>query len=273
MNNAAPPPKPATSAASSGLRHVAAYHFTRIAQPVDWQTAIAERAAALALKGTVLLAHEGINLYLAGATADVAALCAWLVSDARFKGRLVAMPLKLTVSAQMPYKKLLVKVKDEIIRMNMPSIVPDFGAAEGRAPAVDAQTLARWLANGRDDEGREVVTLDTRNAFEVDYGKFEGATDWHIDKFSDFPAALAAHRSELEGKTVVSYCTGGIRCEKAALHMRALGMDHVYQLDGGIIKYFQETQGAHYQGSCFVFDGREALGPDLAQAPACELKR
>jgi UPF0176 protein len=159
-----------------------------------------------------------------------------------------------------PFGKLLVKVKREIIRMNHPTIRPQ----AGRAPSVDAQTLARWLDAGVDDTGREVVTLDTRNAFEVDQGRFQGAHDWRIAKFSEFPQALLAHRAELEGKTVVSYCTGGIRCEKAALLMQDAGMSNVWQLDGGILKYFEETGGAHFDGDCFVFDEREALNDTLA---------
>jgi UPF0176 protein len=114
-----------------------------------------------------------------------------------------------------------------------------------------------------------VVMLDTRNGFEVDAGAFDGAIDWRLGKFSDFPAALAAHRDQLEGRTVVSYCTGGIRCEKAALAMREAGLAHVYQLDGGVLRYFEHLPTApHWHGHCFVFDDRETLGPDLA--PACE---
>jgi UPF0176 protein len=143
--------------------------------------------------------------------------------------------------------------------MNHPTIRPD----AGRAPAVDAKTLARWLDAGRDDDGRPVVTLDTRNAFEVGYGRFHNAIDWNIAKFTDFPAQVQAHRSELQGKRVVSYCTGGIRCEKAAIYMAEAGIEHVVQLDGGILKYFEEVGGAHFDGDCFVFDEREALDPAL----------
>ncbi|MFN9955592.1 MAG: sulfurtransferase, partial [bacterium] len=123
----------------------------------------------------------------------------WLQDDPRFAD----LPLKESFSANMPFRKLVVKVKREIIRMNRPTIRP----AAGRAPAVTAHTLARWLTQGRCDEGRPVVLLDTRNAFEVDEGAFEGAIDWRLGKFSDFPAALEAHVGELRDKTVVSYCT------------------------------------------------------------------
>jgi UPF0176 protein len=123
--------------------------------------------------------------------------------------------------------------------------------------------VKRWLDQGHDDNGRPVVTLDTRNDFEVDEGTFEGAIDWRITKFTEFPDAFRAHLDELKDKTVVSFCTGGIRCEKAAILMREEGLEHVYQLEGGILKYFEETDGSHYQGGCFVFDERRALSADL----------
>ena len=122
-----------------------------------------------------------------------------------------------------------------------------------------AHTLRRWLDQGHDDTGRPVVTLDTRNAFEVDHGTFERAIDWRIDKFTEFPQALLDHQAELKDKTVVSFCTGGIRCEKAAIFMREAGLPHVWQLEGGILKYFEEVGSAHYTGGCFVFDERRAL--------------
>jgi UPF0176 protein len=116
--------------------------------------------------------------------------------------------------------------------------------------------------------------LDTRNAFEVDVGTFDRTIDYRIDKFSEFPAVVASHRDALAGKTIVTFCTGGIRCEKAAIHMQEAGFESVYQLDGGILKYFEEVGGAHYHGDCFVFDQRTALNAQLApslplQCPAC----
>ena len=170
-----------------------------------------------------------------------------------------AMHAKESWSATQPFRRFKVKVKAEIIRMNHPAIRP----AAGRAPVVDAPTLARWLDQGCDDAGRPVLTLDTRNAFEVDHGRFEGAIDWRINRFTDFPAAVQAHRAQLEGHTVVTYCTGGIRCEKAALYMHELGLANVYQLDDGILGYFERTDGRHWTGRCFVFDEREALDTRL----------
>lgn len=217
---------------------------------------IRSQAAARSLKGTVLLAEEGINLFLAGAPDDVRAFVGELRTDPRF----APLEPKESWSATVPFGKLLVKVKREIIRMNHPHVKP----SAGRAPSVDARTLSRWLDAGVDDTGRPVVMLDTRNAFEVDHGRFANAIDWRITKFTEFPDAVRANAASLEGKTVVSYCTGGIRCEKAALFMAEAGVQNVLQLEGGILKYFEEAGGAHYEGGCFVFDEREAVASDLS---------
>ena len=236
--------------------NISAYKFVPLHGTAALRATLLERAQALGLKGTVLLAEEGINLFLAGTADAVRSFVRQLATDARFAD----LHPKESWSATQPFGKLLVKVKREIIRMNHPAIRP----ASGRAPAVDSATVKRWLDQGHDDAGRPVVTLDTRNAFEVDHGTFEGAIDWRISKFTEFPDALQAHKAALAGKTVVSFCTGGIRCEKAAIYMHEAGLENVYQLDGGILKYFEETGGAHFKGNCFVFDGREALDASLA---------
>jgi UPF0176 protein len=105
--------------------------------------------------------------------------------------------------------------------------------------------------------------VDTRNDFEVDVGTFTNTVDYRIKKFTEFPEVIAAHKDDFAGKTVVTFCTGGIRCEKAAIHMQEIGYDNVYQLEGGILKYFEEVGGDHYTGDCFVFDYRTALNPKL----------
>jgi len=241
----------------SNVLNISAYRFVDIGEPAVLRETLAQRGAAAGLKGTVLIAPEGINLFLAGAPAAVRGWLAALREDARFAG----LHAKESFSESVPFRHLRVKLKREIIRMNHPAVRP----ASGRAPAVDAPTLARWLAAGRCDAGRPVVLLDTRNGFEVDAGAFDGALDWRLSKFSDFPAALDAHRGELEGKTVVSYCTGGIRCEKAALLMHERGLPHALQLEGGILKYFEDAPGAPgWRGDCFVFDARIALDTTLA---------
>ncbi|MFN3860521.1 MAG: sulfurtransferase [Roseateles sp.] len=240
---------------SGAILNISCYLFVSLTDTAALRERLHARAEALGLKGTVLIAEEGINLFLAGA-AD--AVNTW-VTELRADPRFAALAPKQSWSETQPFKRLKVKVKPEIIRMNQPTVRPDHAP---RAPALPPATLARWLDQGHDDEGRELVMLDTRNGFEVDYGAFDNAIDWRLQKFSDFPAALAAHRDELAGKTVVSYCTGGIRCEKAAMVLQAQGLT-AWQLDGGILKYFEEAGGKHYHGGCFVFDERESLAPDL----------
>lgn len=238
------------------ILNISAYLFTPLAAPEVWRERCRDQADARQLKGTILLAPEGINLFLAGPEAPVDGFMQWL----RAQEGMAGLGGKRSWSAEQPFGKLLVKVKREIIRMNHPTIAP----AEGRAPAVSPTDLQRWLAQGHDDQGRAVVMLDTRNAFEVGHGKFAGALDWGLAKFSEFPQAAQDHLGELQSKTVVSYCTGGIRCEKAAIFLRELGLPDVYQLDGGILQYFEDTGGAHFEGDCFVFDERVALAPDLS---------
>ena len=237
------------------IRNIAAYHFVEIADPPALAADVRGWAEAAQLRGTVLVAHEGINLFLAGTDAAIARFLEQLRSDAR----LAAIAVKDSWSATVPFARLKVKLKREIISFRREGASP----LRGRAPAVAPADLARWLAQGRDDAGRPVVMLDTRNREETAHGAFAGALLLPIDNFTDLPAALGPHREALADATVVSYCTGGIRCEKAALWMRASGMDNVLQLDGGILGYFEAVGGAGYDGRCFVFDERVALDPAL----------
>ena len=236
--------------------NIAAYKFVGLDDREILRERLLAAAGQAGLKGTVLLAPEGINLFMAG---PEDALRGWL-AELRADPRFADLEAKESWSQAQPFGRLLVKLKNEIIRMDHPMIRPE----DGRAPAVDARTLVRWLDAGHDDEGRPLLLLDTRNGFEVDHGAFDHALEWRLAKFTEFPQRLREHRAALEGHTVVSYCTGGIRCEKAALLMREEGLEHVYQLDGGILKYFEEVGGRHYHGRCFVFDEREALDERLA---------
>jgi UPF0176 protein len=242
----------------NSILNISAYKFVALSEIVRWRESIHSQAQAQSLKGTILLAHEGLNLFVAGTQSNTRGFVSWLTCHEEFAD----LPIKESWSEQMPFGKLLVRIKPEIIRMNHPTIEPQ----ARRAAAIDAETLARWLDSGADDEGREVVMLDTRNAFEVEHGRFRGAINWRIGKFSDFPQALADHHAELRGKTVVSYCTGGIRCEKAALLMAQTGVANVLQLDGGILRYFEVTGGKHFEGDCFVFDERGLLNGALMPA-------
>lgn len=239
--------------------NIAAYKFVGLADLEQRKAEVMSQAQALALKGTVLLTPEGINLFLAGARPAIDSFLTWLRTDPAFAD----LEVKYSASEGVPFKKLLVKIKKEIIRMNHPTIRPE----AGRAPAVDAHTAARWISEGKDDAGRPVVLLDTRNDFEVQAGTFIGAINWGLSKFTEFPQAVLEHKDEFAGKTVISFCTGGIRCEKAAIFMGDVGVENVYQLDGGILKYFEETGGVGYEGNCFVFDERRSLDATLSPQP------
>ena len=237
--------------------NIAAYKFISFDDTAEKRPQFRALCEELGLKGTILLSPEGINLFLAGLREPIDRFLAWLRADPRFAD----LEVKESHSEKQPFTKMLVKLKPEIITMKMPLIQPE----KGRAPAVEAKTLKRWLDQGHDDNGKPVVMMDTRNAFEVDVGTFERTIDYRIEKFSEFPDVVAQHKEELDGKTIVTFCTGGIRCEKAAIHMHNVGFDSVYQLEGGILKYFEDVGGAHYHGDCFVFDYRTAVNPQLEE--------
>lgn len=238
--------------------NISAYKFIGL----DDLPALRERllgcCESLGLKGTILLAPEGINLFLAGSRELIDSFMGVLHDDPRFAD---IVP-KESLSEDVPFGRMRVRLKREIITMRQPTIRPE----GGRAPVVDAATLQRWLDQGHDEEGREVVLLDTRNDYEIELGKFPQALDYRIASFTELPAALAADRDRYAGKTIVSYCTGGIRCEKSVLHMQDIGIEHAFQLEGGILKYLEQTDGRHWDGHCFVFDNRVAVNSALNPA-------
>lgn len=234
--------------------NIAAYRFVALNDLPALKAQLHEAAAAQHLKGTILLAPEGINLFMSGAAGAIAAFLQVLDADARFAN----LKLKRSLSLAQPFKKLLVKIKPEIITLRQPQVNPSLTPA----PSVAPTRLKAWLDQGHDDAGRPLVLLDTRNAFEFEHGSFVGAVHPEIDKFSDYPAAVGA-LGDFSGKTVVTFCTGGIRCEKAAPWMLQAGYQNVVQLDGGILQYFEDCGSAHYSGECFVFDERRTLDGDL----------
>ncbi len=237
------------------ILNIAAYLFVSLDGLPDLRANMLNECSSRELKGTILLTGEGINLFLAGKEIELRGFLDYLRSDPRF----TPLEVKESWSEDQPFKKMLIKLKNEIIRMNHPAIRPE----EGRANFIKPKKLQEWLDCGTDDLGRPVVMIDTRNAFEVKYGTFENALHFNIEKFTQFPKAITAHKEALADKTLVSFCTGGIRCEKSGLYMREIGLQHSYQLEGGILKYFEEVGSAHYKGTCFVFDEREALEPTL----------
>jgi len=232
--------------------NLSAYRFTPFAaeELPALREKLAARAADLGLRGTVLLAPEGINLFVAGSHESTDAFMA----DLRALPGLADLAAKESLSVIQPFRRMLVKIKKEIIAFGIDGIDP----ARAPAPRLDPRELKRWL-----DENRPVVLLDTRNDYEVAAGTFKNAVIPGIDRFREFPAALRELPGEMKNQTVVTFCTGGIRCEKAAPLLVREGFQHVYQLEGGILKYFELCGGAHYEGECFVFDKRGGVDPAL----------
>lgn len=242
--------------------NISCYKFVTLNDREALKADLTARCQALQLKGTILLAPEGINLFLAGTRDSMDAIVTYLRSDPRFSD----LQPKESLTSHPPFRKLRVRLKKEIITMKHPLIKPE----ASRAPSVTPARLKTWLDRGQDDEGRPILMLDTRNDYEVAAGTFRDAVDYHLSTFSEFPAQITAQRNAnqemFDGKTVVTFCTGGIRCEKAAIYMKAVGIGNVFQLDGGILKYFEEVGDSHYQGSCFVFDNRTMLDVNLLPA-------
>jgi len=230
--------------------NLAGYKFVALDGLDDLKARLERRCHELALKGTILLSFEGINVVLAGSVEATKNFQASIQADPRFAD----LRFKRSVSAYQPFDRMRVKVKKEIITLRMPGVDP----AKARAPAIAPAELKRWL-----DEGREVVLLDTRNAFEVDAGTFDNAMDLQLDSFGQFAQAAERLDPSLRDKTVVTFCTGGIRCEKAAPVLIGKGFRNVFQLDGGILHYFEECGDAHFKGRCFVFDQRVTLDGNL----------
>ncbi len=213
----------------------------------------------LELRGTILLAPEGLNGFLAG-TREHAELFKHHIQQLPKIGELF---FKESLSDEQPFTRMLVRLKKEIISMGKPEIKP----SRFTGPRLAPQEFKKWL-----DEKRDLVILDTRNDYEVRLGTFAGALELDLKTFRQFPKAISELSDdllgELKNKTIVSFCTGGIRCEKASALLIKEGFQNVYQLDGGILKYFEEVGASHFNGECFVFDQRVAVAADLLETGA-----
>ncbi|MDQ3332398.1 MAG: pseudouridine synthase, partial [Planctomycetota bacterium] len=242
--------------------NVAVYKFADLANLKELRAELRGLTKAQRLKGTILLSPEGINVFAAGERDGIDVLLARL---GQVPG-LERLDVKESLSSEQPFNRMLVKIKREIIAFGVEGIEP------GRytSPRITPAELKRWL-----DEKRPVTLLDTRNNYEVQAGTFEHAVAVGVDDFRDFPTAVEHLPEEIKERPVVTFCTGGVRCEKAAPYLERAGFKKVFQLDGGILKYFEECGGAHYRGECFVFDKRVAVDPtlresDLRQCFACQ---
>lgn len=236
--------------------NVSAYRFVSLDGLPDLRWRLRERCLEFGLKGTILLSREGINLFVAGRPDAVDQLFAFLDEIPELR----SLEAKRSLSSDQPFNRMLVKIKREIISFGRPEVDP----ALSPAPRISPQQLKEWL-----DEKRPLTLLDVRNRYEIDIGTFSGSTPIGIDHFREFPSAL--DRLNLERrKPVVMFCTGGIRCEKAAPFMVKSGFEHVYHLDGGILKYFEQVGGEYFSGDCFVFDKRVAVDPRLQESDAAQ---
>ncbi len=229
------------------ILNIAGYKFITLDNLSELRTSLLSQCEELMLKGTLLLSPEGINITLSGNLTDVNAFKAQLTAYSSFSD----MTFRESFSTTQPFKRLKVKLKEEIITFRHPEICPE----TQRAPAITPQQFKQWL-----DQGRELTILDTRNDYETAFGTFANATKLNIEDFCEFPQATENLPTD---KPVVMYCTGGVRCEKAGVLLLKKGFSEVYQLEGGILNYFAIEGGAHYEGSCFVFDERIALDPNL----------
>ncbi|MBK1825982.1 sulfurtransferase [Haloferula rosea] len=237
----------------SQITNISAYHFTALTGLKEMRQRLLDFCKANDLKGTILLAPEGINLFVAGKHLAIEEL----VFELRKMPGLGNLHPKYSQSAEQPFNRMLVRLKKEIIAFGVDGIDPGVHTA----PRLSAAELKQWL-----DEGKPVVLYDTRNDYEVKLGTFKGALPAGINHFRDFPEAVGRLPDEMKDAPVVTFCTGGIRCEKAAPFMERMGFRNVYQLEGGILKYFEEVGSDHYEGECFVFDQRVGVDPALRES-------
>ena len=234
----------------SEVINIAAYKFFPLADLHALRERLRAQCELWKLRGTILLSPEGINLFVAGGRTEIDLL----LLELRAIPGLAGFQPKVSVSARQPFNRMLVRIKREIIAFGVPGIAPGLQTS----PRVAPQELKRWL-----DEGRPLTLLDTRNDYEVNLGTFQNAVTLGIDHFRDFPAAVENLPDDLKRRPLVMFCTGGIRCEKAGPYLERIGFEQVFQLDGGILKYFDDCGGEHFDGECFVFDKRVGLDTNL----------
>ncbi|MEO1972932.1 MAG: sulfurtransferase [Pirellulaceae bacterium] len=233
--------------------NIAAYRFVTLHDLPSRREQLRALSNELQLKGTILISPEGINLFLAGSEKSIEAFLVALRSDAPYADMMV----KQSWTSYQPFKRMLVRLKKEIIAFGVHQVDPRVATSQ----KLQAKQLKEWL-----DQGQPVHLLDVRNDYEIKLGTFHAAHSIGVENFRDFPKAVESLPDKWRSEAVVMFCTGGIRCEKAGPYLEQQGFKDVYQLDGGILKYFEDVGGDHYDGECFVFDRRVAVGPDLCES-------
>jgi UPF0176 protein len=233
----------------------ALYHFTRFPDPAALQGPLLDLCKSNGVKGTLLLANEGINGTIAGTRDGIDAVLA----------HIKAMPgcsdfvWKESAAAEEPFNRMKVRLKREIVTMGQPDVDPTASVGNYVDPA-------EWNELIRSPD---VAVIDTRNDYEVAIGTFEGAIDPVTKSFGEFPAWWEENKDRFHNKRIAMFCTGGIRCEKSTNYLLGQGVDDVYHLKGGILKYLEEVpaEDSSWEGECFVFDGRVSVGHGLAEGP------
>ena len=237
---------------SGSIKNIAGYRFVDLDDRDALQSSLRSLCVDLGLKGTVLLAPEGINFFLAGRSTSIDAFIDDLEKDKRFAD----IPLKVSFTDYQPFNRMNVRKKNEIISVGLDHIRP----AEMTGEEIEPTDFKAML-----DAGEPVHVLDTRNDYELRVGTFENAIDLNIRTFRAFPEAIERLPASMKDEPVVMFCTGGIRCEKASAIMMEAGFTNVKQLKGGVLGYFESVGGDHWNGDCFVFDQRVAVNPSLKE--------
>ena len=237
---------------SGSIKNIAGYRFVDLDDRDALQSSLRSLCVDLGLKGTVLLAPEGINFFLAGRSTSIDAFIDDLEKDKRFAD----IPLKVSFTDYQPFNRMNVRKKNEIISVGLDHIRP----AEMTGEEIEPRDFKAML-----DAGEPVHVLDTRNDYELRVGTFENAIDLNIRTFRAFPEAIERLPASMKDEPVVMFCTGGIRCEKASAIMMEAGFTNVKQLKGGVLGYFESVGGDHWNGDCFVFDQRVAVNPSLKE--------
>ena len=234
---------------------IALYHFTRFSDPASLRGPLLELCLENGIRGSLLLAQEGINGTIAGSRAGLDAVLAHI----RALPGCAGLEWKESAASEMPFARMKVKLKREIVTMGQPDVDPRARVGHYVEP------------QGWNDliSAEDVVVIDTRNDYEIAIGTFEGAIDPETASFRDFPAWWEENRHRFHNKRVAMFCTGGIRCEKSTNYLLGQGVEDVYHLKGGILKYLEEVPEGEslWRGECFVFDERVSVGHGLAEGP------
>ena len=230
------------------------YHFTEFSDFEAWADRLVEHGLSVGLRGTIILAQEGINSTCSGSVEAINSTIELLRSDERFK----SMEVKYSYADFCPFPKFKVKKKPEIVTFRQSGADPRSAVGEYLEPEEWNQLIS----------DPEVVTIDTRNDYEVKVGKFQGSINPKTDDFTDFATFVDQQLIEHKEKKIAMYCTGGIRCERSTAYLKEKGFHQVYHLKGGILKYLESMpkKESLWEGDCFVFDYRVAVNHDLQPA-------